>query len=425
MSFTIHKHHALTLAIILLLLGSPVSFAQHAEEQHPDQFRDPWVADVYCRGDGEREAIGFIGDREFRLCFKFDEKLLQPTSAGTPSYCDLYITSYTKRGQPNLTEIELVREYPDDHPGLIIEKATPFGPVRDAGSFSSARDFKVRVQITNQSRSDRYPIAFRIVSNNETASQNGSFRLPILAQGDALISVDKKPRAFIDCWTGSACSPLQLEVRNKLPYKLKISNVSISSEDLLEDRPTGNYSNDIEVNSAPHDLNLILKAKPISLGPIFTGFGRQQVFMRIDFKDEYGRRISKETTADLKIRPNFLVIGICLIIGALVGTLLRFLVGRLHHAGIISRRQRAVFAATTFASGIIICVFALIAEIKLIVWSDQNTFYAWDPKVLCLTALVATMSGLPILYEYLKLPRTAKPRSQKADSSDADTNSKF
>jgi hypothetical protein len=47
----------------------------------------------------------------------------------------------------------------------------------------------------------------------------------------------------------------------------------------------------------------------------------------------------------------------------------------------------------------------LFANIKLIVLTDQNSYSAWDPKVLFLTALLATVSGLPILYAYLKIPR--------------------
>lgn len=155
------------------------------------------------------------------------------------------------------------------------------------------------------------------------------------------------------------------------------------------------------------DLNIVLKAKPITLSRIFRGFGRPEVTARIDYEDEYGRALSTQTMVDLNIRPNILVIGIFLVLGAAIGTLVRIDLGRLQRAGVISKKERAVFAATTFASGIIVCLIALFANIKLVVSSDS--YSAWDPKVLFLTALVATVTGLPILYAYLKLPRPTEP----------------
>lgn len=393
--------HSFYMALLLLVSLPSIAFGEQ-EFQLEELNDDAWVAEVPCRGNASTEGRGWIGDREIRLCFKFQENMLQPTSEGGTNYSDLYIVSYMKKGASNLSDINLVPVFPEDHPGLILGKAVAVGPERNS-TLSSARLFKASVQVTDQARSKKYPIEAVITSG--TTTERISFSLPILAPGNASIEVVKKAGALVDCWTGSNCSPLEMVVRNKLPYKVTISNISISSEDLLQNKPIGNNLTEISNNSPPLDLSVAMKANSITFRRLFSGFGAPQVTMRIDYKDEFGRPIFTETTADLQIRPNVLVIAILLIVGAVIGTFVRIDLGKLQRAGIITGRQRVVFAITTFVSGIIVCLIALFANIKVIVWSDQNSYSAWDPKVLFLTALITTVSGLPILYAYLKLPR--------------------
>lgn len=410
MTSTFHLHRVMKFAIVWLLSAISMVTGQTPREQHPETWPDEsWLAEVPCRESSERQGPGFIGDREFRLCFKVTENLLQPALSGATNASDLYITSYTKKGTNNLTRIELVRGSPEEHPGLVIGAPTLYR--RATGTLASLTEFKVPIQVNNEARSGRYPIGVTIVSGTDKGEDPVQFNLPILAPASSSVSVDKKHNASIDCWAGSECSALQLEVRNRFPYKLTISNISISSEDLLEDKPIGDYAREIEVNSAPVDLNVVMKAKPITFRRIFSGFGRPQVSIRTDYKDEYGRVVSTQNTADLQVRPNILIIAVFLILGAVIGTFIRLDLRRLQRANVITRRERAVFTVTTFASGIVICLIALFADIKIIAWSDS--YSAWDPKVLFLTALVATVTGLPILYAYLKLPRPAEPEIPK------------
>ena len=403
-SVRLRKHIPLIFLLALFLSGERVGFAQ-AGEFHPEQFNDdPWVAEVSCRGNVKTEGRGFIRDREFRLCLNFQEKMLQPTLGGGTNLSELYILSYTNKGQPNLSEIQIERVLPEEHPGLLIGEVLPLGPERNS-AVSSLRVFKVPIQVNNTAHSDYYPLAVRITSGTETAARRVDFRLPILAPNGPSISLENKQNALIDCWAGSNCSPLELQLKNKLPYNITISNISVSSDDLLENKPQGEYLVGVETNATPRDLNLVMKAKSITLRRVFSGFGTPKVTMRVDYKDEYGRPLFTETSANLEIRPNLLVIALFLVLGAIIGTFVRIDLGRLQRAGVISRRQRIVVAITTFLSGLIVCLVALFANIKIVVLSDENSYSAWDPKVLFLTALIATVSGLPILYAYLKLPR--------------------
>jgi hypothetical protein len=232
MTSNLQKHRALKFALILVISAPCVSIAQTAGEPNPEQFgNDPWVAEVPCRGT-EKEQHGFIANREFRLCFSFTENLLQPTPAGTANSSDLHITIYTKKEAQSIMRIGLVRGSPEEHPGLIVE--TPILCGRETGRFSSSTEFKVPIQVNNDARSGRYPIFVTLISGIQKGEYPVEFKLPILATARSSVSVEKKRNTVVDCWAGKQCSPLELEVKNSVPYKLTISNISISSEDLLE-----------------------------------------------------------------------------------------------------------------------------------------------------------------------------------------------
>ena len=400
-----HKQLLLSLILALLPVSATTVVAQRPNELHPDDFTDePWVEEVACKGEAK---TGFIGVREFRLCFKFEPGMLQPTSLGQTNSSELTIVSYTKKGQGNLSGITIQRVLPEEHPGLAIGTVSPIGPER-ISTLSSMRAFKATVQVNNLARSDFYPLTVGIESGTAIGDYTIDLKLPLLSPGSPAIEIKNKQQPLVDCWSGSNCSKLELEARNTSSYKFKIVNISVSSDDLLESKPEGSdYLIELEKNSAPHDLNLVMKAKPLALRRVFSGFGAPKINMRVDYQDEYNRTLSTENVANLEIRPNLLVIAIFLVLGAVVGTFVRIDLGRLQRAGVISRRQRIVVAVSTFVSGLIVCLIALFANIKIIVLGDQNSYSAWDPKVLFLTALVATISGLPILYAYLKLPARA------------------
>ena len=184
-----------------------------------------------------------------------------------------------------------------------------------------------------------------------------------------------------------------------------MSDVSVTSDDLLEAKPLVKVTDAIDANSET-DITFPLKAKGVTFTRAFNGFGKPQLKIKVDFKDDFGRVVHTESKMGFSIRPNLLILAIFLVLGAVVGTLVRIDLGRLQRAGVISRKERIVFAVTTFASGILVCLIALFANIKLIVL-NENAYSAWDPKTLFFTALIATVSGLPILYAYLKIPRQA------------------
>lgn len=422
MTRTPNRHFLKISSCALLLLTLTSAAAQDRNEIHPDEQKESdWVNDVPCIK--ESQGLGFIKGREYRLCFKFSANELQPKPGGGTNWPTLRFESYTKGTNKNLTGIDLKVDHVEDHPGLITDKVEPIGPERRFGTLSSIQEFVTKIGVRGEARSDDYPLTLTITSGDETGDRKIEFRLPLLVPDKRPIAVERGTRTEIDCWAGSACSNLQLHFQNSLPYRLTITNVTINSDDLLEPKPVSIDANSIEANSE-NDITVSVKARPMTFTRVFSGFGKPQMTIKIDYKDDYDRVLHSQAEMGFQIRPNILILAIFLVLGAVVGTLVRIDLGRLQKAGVISRRERLVFATTTFASGVLVCLIALFANIKLVVLNDQNAYSAWDPKVLFFTALIATVSGLPILYAYLRLPRaeaTARPEQQTQPAREVNT----
>ena len=404
------RHIVLFLAATSFLFRSSyTTLGQQPPQISPDEpAKDvAWVAEAIC--DDGVSLPAYVNDRQFRLCFKVDYKQLRPNPDGRPNESNLTIVSFTKRPGKNLGNVGLTVHNSGDNPGLIIEPPRPNGPERIAGPLSSSKEFVSRLSVQEIAKAHKYSIDVSITSGNDTGTLNLS--LPIAPAADGALEVLKDSQRSVDCWTGSNCSSLKLNLRNLIPYRLQNGQVTIASSepsDLVADEVA------IDPKSIAADdsdqVKLVLRAQPMSFSRIFSGFGKSpRLTATIKYWDEFGRSYSTQSDVYLQIKPNVLVLTIFLLLGVVVGTVIRIDLRRLRKAGLITKGQQAFFAATTFGSGILVCLIALFANLKIVVLDDQNSYSAWDPKVLFLTALVGTIGGIPIIYGFLKLPKQLEP----------------
>src|ERR1041385_7294534 len=117
-----------------------------AQELHPDdQAEESWINDVPCKGQ-ESEKIGIVGNRNYRICIKFNTADLRP-NPGRTNYVPVVFESYVKRGTPNLTKIIINRDHETDYPGLIIDTIGDPWPPRNTGQSSSMTEFATKIGI--------------------------------------------------------------------------------------------------------------------------------------------------------------------------------------------------------------------------------------------------------------------------------------
>lgn len=373
----------------------------------------PWLGEVPCKDDKERQKAGLAGEHEFRICFQVpEEKLYARENEEVP--LDLFITVYAGREAQNLGLTSVTAERPD--PNLIVEPQSTDPPLEHHG-LVLWKTYKYRLRLGDGLKPRLHRLKINGVIGKEDFSEN--YDLPIGAQGEGWVDILNEPPKPVSCWSGwrpSDCEEITLNLTNKLDYPLEIKSIDLSSDSpgLIANQPLTSAMT-LPDNPSPQRFTLTPKSQGISLQSIFSGFGKSpRLSLTIKFKDHYNREPFSKANLDLQIKPNFVVLAIFLLLGAVVGTIVRIDLGRLQKAGVITRKQRLVFAATTFATGVLVCLIALFANVKLIVFNGD--YSAWDPKVLFLTALVATVSGLPILYALLKLPRQSEPEVKDEDT---------
>lgn len=387
-----------------------ISPARLLAQGNPYERREPpWLGEVTCKDDKERQRDGAPGGNEFRICFQVpEEKLYARQDEEIP--LDLVIKVYAAKETKKLGLTSVTPERND--PNLIIDPPSP-EPQEEHGRLALWKTYKYRLTIKNGVKPRLHRLKVNGVIGNETLSVD--YDLPIGAEGEGWVDITGDSQKSATCWSGwtsSECEEISLNLQNKLDYQLEVKVIALATD------PPG-LVKDVDVplmkpptiagKLSPQQLKLTPWSMPISWSSIFSGFGKSpKLFLTITFKDDYGREPYSKAVVDLQMKPNFVVLAIFLLLGAVVGTIVRIDLGRLQRAGVITRKQKAVFAATTFATGVLVCLIALFANVKLVVLNDQN-YSAWDPKVLFLTALVATVSGLPILYALLKLPKQPEP----------------
>jgi hypothetical protein len=377
-------------------------------QSNPYERREPppWLGQVTCKDDKERQIAGLAGEHEFRICFQVPEEKLYPRQDEEVSL-DLVIKIYAAKEAKNLGLTTVTEERHD--PNLIIEPQSG-DPQLEQHGLAFWKTYKYRLRINNGLKPRLRRLKINGVIGNETLSED--YDLPIGAQGEGWVDIVNESQKPVTCWFGwrdSYCEETTLSLTNKLDYSLDIESVDLASDSpALVAGQSLTESMTLPDRPSPQTFKMTPRSQPISWQSIFSGFGKSpQLLLTIKFKDHYKRETYSKVRLDLQVKPDYAVLAIFLILGAVVGTIIRIDLGKLQRAGVITRKQKAVFAASTFATGALVCLILLFADVKLIAFNGD--YSARDPKVLFFTALVATVSGLPILYALLKLPRQPKP----------------
>lgn len=400
---------ALSLTIFLFGLVACV------EAQIPSD--DPWLDDVPCKND-LKKTKGLYLNHPFMFCFEYEEKELCPDPNGQVRPADLIITSYVPRGEGNIDSLQVQIDQDADHPGVSIEKLFSVEPIEGAHHRVSEKRYPFRLKIASSAKPSFYYVRMSVTYQGKIAELY--FKLPLGAPAGDWLDIDNRQTA-LSCWTGRNCSPIKLSLVNKLPYEVEVTSVSIASDpdDLMEDNPADFRSQKITTGIQSQPLNLTVRAKPMSLSRVFSGFGKSpHLLLIMNYRDQYGREFSaKPKVLSLEMKPNLIVLIITVLLGVAIGTVIRIDLRRLVKAGFITKKQRLIFTGTTVATGVVVSLIALFTNLKMVVFEDQSTYSTWDPRMLFLTGLVGTIGGIPILYALLKLPKSpdANPKGPDQD----------
>jgi hypothetical protein len=201
-----------------------------------------------------------------------------------------------------------------------------------------------------------------------------------------------------------------VELVNNFPnYPVNIRQIEIKSD------PPGL----IEKNTIPMDLRIEplqrrsfdvpFNVKSMSYKNLLTGFGEATYLTLVISYDDSNDRVITDLTQKvrIKVRPSGRVLFISMLIGVIVGTVLKWVLQHLQQRGIISKKDAIWYASTTVFIGLVVSVIALVGKVKVVFFDATGSYDI--PAVIFVIGLIAAVLGSQLLSTWFRTPTTDQP----------------
>jgi hypothetical protein len=257
---------------------------------------------------------------------------------------------------------------------------------------------------------------------------NRTFWLYVGVRNKGKLNVLTDSDSTTEFYTGTT-NKYRVQMQNNFPdYPVNIKSITIRSDprDLVETR-TVDISNMSIDPAQVGAIDLDVKTAPMSFTNLLSGFSDStRLIVDITYDDGYGRTVTDlSQTVKLKIRARDRVLVIAMLIGVVVGAILKLYLQRLQQQGIISRRDVFVAVGITSLIGLVVSFIAVVGRIKIIAFDQMGSYD--NPAVIFVISLAGAVGGAQLLSTFFKSgsstsassntsptttsPATAKPAS--------------
>ncbi len=204
-------------------------------------------------------------------------------------------------------------------------------------------------------------------------------------------------------YTGTSNS-YSLDLENNFPdYPVNVRAVTIKSDPagLIETTtiPVTDFSIDPQQR---RPLELKLNAASMSFTNLLSGFSDStRLILNVTYDDGYGRVITDLSyPLKVKIRARDRVLVIAMLIGVIIGAILKLYLQRLQQAGIITRREKLIAIGITSLIGLVVSFVAVVGRIKIIAFDQMGSYD--NPAVIFVISLAGAVGGAQLLSTFLR-----------------------
>jgi signal peptidase I len=204
-------------------------------------------------------------------------------------------------------------------------------------------------------------------------------------------------------YTGTT-NTYHLELENNFPdFPVNVRSVTIKSDplDLVESAttPIENTSIDALQRGA---IDLKVKTAPLSFSNLLSGFGDSpRLVLNVTYDDSYGRVVTDLSyPVKVKIRPRDRILVIAMLVGVVIGAILRLYLQRLQRRGVITRREKLAAIGITSLIGLVVSFVALVGRIKIVAFDQMGSYD--NPGVIFIISLAGAVGGAQLLSTLLK-----------------------
>lgn len=232
---------------------------------------------------------------------------------------------------------------------------------------------------------------------------NRTFWLYAGVRNKGKLTAVNDPSSTTEFYTGTKNS-FRLELENNFPdYPVNVRSVTVKCDPqgLIEKTtvPVENLTIDALQRGG---IDLDLKAAPMSFSTLLSGFSKPpELIVQITYDDSYGRIVTDlEHRVKLKIRPRDRVLVIAMLIGVIIGAILKLYLQRLQQQGIINRREVVMAVSITSLIGLVVTFVAIVGKIQVIAFQQTGSYD--NPAVIFVISLAAAVGGAQLLSTFFR-----------------------
>lgn len=301
------------------------------------------------------------------------------------------------------TNYELLKFEPPEQAKFRFTEISK-NPTFDKGTGLQATEYKYLVDIPEGTEPRIYLVTVSLAYPEPNEKNiNRTFWLYVGVRNKGKLIAVNDPSAVAEFYTGTNNS-FRLELENNFPdYPVNVRSITVKCDPQgLIEKSTMQIEN-VTIDALQRGgIDLDLRAAPMSFSTLLSGFSKQpELIFQITYDDSYGRVVTDlEHRAKIKIRPRDHILVIAMLLGVIVGAILKLYLQRLQQQGIISRREVVIAVSITSLIGLVVSFVAIVGKIQVVAFQQTGSYD--NPAVIFVISLAAAVGGAQLLSTFFR-----------------------
>ncbi len=348
---------------------------------------------------------------------------------GTFQVDPLYDYAAAYAGSSNLSlKITVTTDAVTHKENLKIDRCVPEGagsPIKIEANGSQTRVespvlitdyyYTITIDSSAEPRQHRINLSMQYL-DNEVVNRIFNLKVGVRSKGKLAVVQEEEDLEAPTFYTGEDGS-YRLTLRNNFPdYPIHIKKISVESipADLVEFTDNALVESPVTLKpSEQKKVSLRFNVKGMDFTNLISGFGDSpKLKLTVTYDDGFEREVSDfQHKLNVKIRPRDWVLISAMVVGVLVGGLIRFYLEFLARRKKITRRELLKFVLYTVIFGMVVTAFALFGKIQIIAFKASGSYD--KPMAIFIIGLAGAVGGLQLFvgwYNSLKPAAEEKPR---------------
>jgi len=300
------------------------------------------------------------------------------------------------------TNVELIKLEAPDQTKIQFTESSRI-PSSDPATGVQTTEYRYLADIPAETEPRIYLITL-VLSYPGDKNTSRTFELYVGVRNKGKLNIVSDAATTTEFYTGMTNS-YRIELENNFPdYPVNIRSVSVNSDPqgLIESKTL--QIQDMSIDPLQRGaIDLDLKAAPMSFTNLLSGFSdSSRLILHVTYDDSYGHVVTDLTyPVKIKVRPRDRVLIVAMLIGVVIGAILKCYLQRLQQQGIISRREAIIAIGITSLIGLVVSFIAVVGRIKIIAFDQMGSYD--NPAVIFVISLAGAVGGAQLLSTFFKM----------------------